>query len=523
MLRRNVLARFLTGILVVGCLCLSSAPAIARDNTEAFLDGLRQRELYDIALDLLKTLRDDPKTPKAVRDTLDYQFGVTLAGGARSLPLDKREAQLDQARDHLEKFLADHPQHPLADSASRNLADLKIARGEAMLAESRQPGKTPAERQRWKERARAMFEEAQKSLLEIEARLVKKKLIFNKIKEKNPEQLEQLERLVNEMMRERFALAKTYYDLAQTYEPGGREYTTLLREARDKFADYYWKYQRWLFGLSYRLEQARCCQKLGEYDKAGEILDALSSPDRDESAAFRQIRSAATQMALETYLLPQVKKYKEAWELFQEWENYPRRPGSAHEMEAEIDYLGGETALELARAMSDNDPQQVKLRGMYQRRARELLSFSARQPGEYQLKARLKLSDPLLEKGEIKIDPPKNFKDAVDRANLAWGQLAQRDLNPKQAERMRAEGAGLPAVCPGPSARGYQDRRTERHPLSPGFPGLDGGRLLRRGGVGRISRPALHRAAGGAARSKDCFDGLRRTFAGPDTGDGPSV
>ncbi len=111
----------------------------------------------------------------------------------------------------------------------------------------------------------------------------------------------------------------------------------------------------------------------------------------------------------------------------------------AQELETEIDYLGGETALELARALSENDPQQAKLRGEYRKRARELLSFSARQPGEYQLKARLKLTDPLLESGEIKIDPPKNFKDAVDRANLAWGQMWQSDLKPQQSERMRAE------------------------------------------------------------------------------------
>lgn len=435
----NWTARLLAGFIVIGCLGLISTPLPADDNTQAFLDGLRQRELHDIALDLLKTLRDDPKTDKDFRETLDYQFGVTLIGGARELPLEEREKQLDKAREFLEKFLAYHPQHSLAVSASRNLADLKIERGKALVKEAYQPGKTPAEKQRWLERARAMFQEAQKSLVEIDARLVKKKQRFNKIDRKDARLLAQRNQLVAEMILARFALANTYYDLAQTYKPGGKENKTLLREARAKFSLYFWKYNRWVSGYSFRLEQARCYKELGEYDRASEILGALAAPDSDNEEGFRQIRSAATKMALEIYLLPEVKKYKEAWEIFDKWEKSLRRPRRANDVAPEIRYLGGEAALEIARGLGKNDPQQARLRGIYRKRAKELLSLSSRYPGVYQLKARLKLTDPLLATGQVQIETPKSYEEARDRANLAWSQSWQPGLKPKQVERMRAE------------------------------------------------------------------------------------
>ncbi len=439
MLRWHGMTRFLAGFIAIGCLGLISTPLPAGDNTQAFLDGLRQRELHDIALDLLKSLRDSPKTDKDFRETLDYQFGVTLIGGARQLPLEEREKQLDEAREYLGKFLADHPQHPLADSAIRNLADLKIERGEALVEESRRPGKTPAEKRRWLERARAMFREAQQSLIEIDARLAKKKQRFDKIDRNDARLVKQRDQLMAEMMLTRFALAKTYYDLSQTYEPGGRENKTLLREARAKFSHYFWKYNRWLGGYSFRLEQARCCRELGEYDRASEILGALVAPAPDDDEGFRQIRAAATKMAIEIDLLPEVKKYKEAWEIFEEWEKSLRWPRRANDAAPEIRYLGGEAALKLARGLGENDPQQARLRGMYRKRAKELLSLSARYPGEYQLKARLKLTDPLLAAEQVQIETPKNYAEARDRANLAWSQSWQPGLKPKQVERMRAE------------------------------------------------------------------------------------
>ncbi len=425
--------------LAAGCLWLVCASLFGAEKTREFLDGLRERKLYDVALDYLETLREDPNLDPAFRETLDYQFGVTMIGHARSLPLEERERRLDEARLKLEKFLADHPRHELADSASRNLADLKIERGEALLNESRRPGKTQAEKRWLTDRARKTFLEARKSLERIDDRLVKKKQQYNNIDTDDRRLVAQLHRLVSEMMRTRFSLAKTYYDLAQTYPRGGKENTTYLREARAKFARYYWKYNRWLGGFSFRLEQARCYKELGEYDRAREILRDLALPAPDEDEGFRRLRSTATKLALEIDLLPEIKRYEEAWELFQDWEKGVHRPGRIDETDAAIHYLGGEAALELARRFGENDPQQARLRATYRKRAEELLSLAARYPGEYKLKARLKLTDPLLAAAGVEVETPKSYEEARDRAGVAWDQCWQPELEAKQVERMRAE------------------------------------------------------------------------------------
>ncbi|NLF08366.1 MAG: hypothetical protein GX594_10360 [Pirellulaceae bacterium] len=435
-----VTARLPALCIVIAWLGTVSSPLRA-DNTQAFLDGLRQRELHDVALDLLTALRDDPKTDKALRETLDYEFGVTLIGAARRLPLEQREQQLEKAREHLETFLREYPQHRLAESAIRNLTDLKTERGEALLNESRQAGKTPDDKRWLRERARAVFEESRKSLKEIDARLVKKKQHFNKLETDDPALIAQLHQLVGEMLLTRLSLSKTYYNIALTYEPGSREYVTLLREARGEFSKNYWKYSRWLGGYAFRLEQARCYRDLGEYDLALEILEALARPNSDDEDAFRRIRVAAAKMAMEIYLLPKVKQYGKAWEMFQQWEATFRRTRIIEDAIPELSYLGGEAALELARNLDGNDPNQSRLRNMYRKRANELITTAARYPGEYQLKARLKLNDPLLAEGDLRIEPPKNYEEARDRANLAWTQSLAADLKPEQVERLRAEAA----------------------------------------------------------------------------------
>ena len=423
------------------CAALVGSQSSAADDTQTFIDGLRQRGLYDIALDLLETLRDSPRTSKDVRETLDYQFGATLIGGARQLPTEQREEQLEKAREHLEKFLADYPKHRLAESAKRNLVDMQIEHGEALINDAHHPGRTAMETQWLLDRARKMLEEAQKSLTEIDARLVKKKQYFNKLDTSDPALIEQLHQLVSEMMLTRLSLAKTYYDIAHTYPPGGKEHVLTLRKARDEFAAYYWKYNRWQGGYAFRLEQGRCLKELGEYERAIEVLAAMAIPGPADSESFRIMRTTALKMALDTYLLPQVKQYKDAWDLFQECDQSMPGSGMVGGDVSAVKCLGGEAALELAREIEGVDPQQARLRGMYQKRAKELLSQAARYPGEYQRRARLKLSDPLLAGDKVQIEPPKSYEEARGRAKIAWDQSRLPNARPDQVDRLRAEAA----------------------------------------------------------------------------------
>ena len=100
------------------------------------------------------------------------------------------------------------------------------------------------------------------------------------------------------------------------------------RRRRRNIDEFYKKYSRWVGGFYARIEEARCYQELGDYEKTAMILDeVMAKPEYDEG--FHRVRGAAAVLALQTALLPQVKHYKEAVEIYRFWEkNIARRAES---------------------------------------------------------------------------------------------------------------------------------------------------------------------------------------------------
>src|SRR5687768_1218113 len=59
------------------------SPADAVDPAKQFLDGLRSRKYYEMALEYLDTIPGNPAVPVEFKQTLAYERGVTLVEGAR--------------------------------------------------------------------------------------------------------------------------------------------------------------------------------------------------------------------------------------------------------------------------------------------------------------------------------------------------------------------------------------------------------------------------------------------------------
>jgi cellulose synthase operon protein C len=434
-------AWLLIALVGLGCLCLFVSPLSGAERCKEFLDGLRapERAMYDVALDYLEAMRTSPRASEAFRQTIDYEIGVTLFDGSRQLPPAERERELDKARGYLQKFLIENSQHPLATSANRYLAYVLIDRGEIKMEVARQPDLAPAERKQMLEDARALFEEAQKSLAVVDVQLNKTQKSFGKVDPSDVATNAERNRVRTEIILTRFALAKMVYEMAHTYEPDSKECKDLLTAAAAKFGDYYWKYEKWLGGYRFRLEEARCYMELGNYDKAVAILDELSTSRSYDEEGHRRIRTAATALVLQTYCLPQRKQYKDAWNAYEKWETNVEQSGEADSETVTAKYFGAQAALELARAITSNDADEAQRRAQYLRRAKSLLSLVASSPGEYRLPARLKLADPLLTGGEIRVEKPKSYADAVERAKLAWSRLQEGGLSPQQERQLQAE------------------------------------------------------------------------------------
>ena len=98
-----------------------------------------------------------PLADKAFREAIDYEVGVTLVQGARLLPFQQRQQQLEQAGDCFRKFLAGHPRHPRVAEADKYLANLLVERGRSDAERARRPGTTPQQKQQLLEQSRRLL------------------------------------------------------------------------------------------------------------------------------------------------------------------------------------------------------------------------------------------------------------------------------------------------------------------------------------------------------------------------------
>ncbi len=432
-------ARLLFGCITAGVLGLHIPTLEGGEPSQAFVDGLRAQRLYDTALDYLEAMRTSPLADKAFQETIDYEIGATFLEGSRLLPLAKREPELEKARSYFQKFLFDHPQHSLALSANRDMANLLIERGHIKEEQAGKAAKGSENQKRLVDESRALFQEAQKALAVADVQLNKRQKSYRGVDPNDTETIKIRDRLRSEIILTRFALTKMSYEIAQTYAPGSKENKEHLAAAVEKFGEYYRKYEPRLGAYAFRIEEARCYRELGEYPRAFVILDELATPRSYDEAGLRGVRTAAVELLLQIDLSPQLKHYKEAWASYQNWETNIERSDEASERSAAVKYLGGEAALELARGIAENNAAEAKTRADYLKRAKALLSYAARHPGDYQLKARLKLADSLLSAGGAPVETPKDYGDACRRAKLAWDQLNEAGLTREQSVQLRAE------------------------------------------------------------------------------------
>ena len=139
--------------------------------------------------------------------------------------------------------------------------------------------------------ARALLQEAEKSLSAIDLVLGKKLKGYRVVKDNDARLIEERDRVRSDVILTRLALARIVYDKAQTYEPGSKEWRELLAAAAAQFSQNYWKYNRWLGGYEFRIQEARCQKELGHYAQAIQILEELASPQPGDDEKARRFRT----------------------------------------------------------------------------------------------------------------------------------------------------------------------------------------------------------------------------------------
>jgi len=173
MKHRRWFLRLLAGSLTLGCLAAGTGPAAAVEESQRFLDGLRERGYFDVALEYLEQMRNSPLATQEFKETIDYEAGVTLITASRTGRVTSiREKQLGQARDKFRTFIDRHPDSPLVAGANTQLANLLVERGRIKTEQASKPNRSAEEKKSLLSEARELYQEAEKVFKASEQRFV---------------------------------------------------------------------------------------------------------------------------------------------------------------------------------------------------------------------------------------------------------------------------------------------------------------------------------------------------------------
>src|SRR6476659_6208010 len=152
MMRRLAFAAALAWIAIMAQSVPGNEPA------QAFLEGLRERNYFDIALDYLASAENNPSIPDSFKETILYEKGTTLVQGARfQRDSALREQQLDEAQKTLQQFVTAQPNHLYAAAARSQLGNVIVERARSRVEKAKKL--TAAEKQPLLKQARDLYDE----------------------------------------------------------------------------------------------------------------------------------------------------------------------------------------------------------------------------------------------------------------------------------------------------------------------------------------------------------------------------
>jgi hypothetical protein len=404
--------------LVWGSWSLTGQSGLAAEQAQEFLDRLRERGYYDVALEYLQGIAANPQCPAEFKTKLDYELGLTLIGASRTAgTLPKREECLDKARDSFQKFVKDHPKHALTGTAATQCANVLVERGRIKGETANQPSKSAAEKKALYEAARGLYLEAQKIFESAEKVWyeVAKKFEGQKLDPKKDAQaIEQRDEARRELVQARLFLAQVMYEVGKTYEPKSKEHQEWLGKSAKKYNELYTKYGQLIGGLYSHMWEGRIYKELGQYDKAVAALKELMVLP-DEPDAFRNLKLQALAVLAETYF--EGKKYVEGITEVEKWEKEARADDESSENGLKAHYYAGLSALQLVKSFPEGDAKAKP----YRVAAKAHLERVARFEGEFKREALAKVAE--MTGQTVGQGEPTNYAEAKERGDTAWTNM----------------------------------------------------------------------------------------------------
>ena len=258
-----------------------------------FVQGLRDRGYADLAVDYLEGLRTAGDTPDDLRSILDLEEGSSLLEEANGTAESNRRGNLfEQARAKLEKFLKEHPEHPLAGEALKKVGRAYLDDGHlAMLLG--QEAKSPNEAESRTVEARTLFARARDAYARAEAKLkAAYDALPKSVSEDDPLRARR-DRALIAWIEARLQGGLVDYEEAQTYKLAEKKRDTLLEKGVAAFEEIAQHHRTQMAGVVARMWEAKCYEERGrpgDFGRAIGIYDELmAEPDPRLKPLQRQV------------------------------------------------------------------------------------------------------------------------------------------------------------------------------------------------------------------------------------------
>ena len=243
-----------------------ASPELARE--QRYLQGLRERGYYDLALEHIGDLRRAADTPADLKAILDYEEGRGLLDEAAHLSdPEQRTARLEQARARLDAFIKGHADHPLVPSARVQTARLLFERASNDVLQANE-AEAAADKNAKLAAARAAFDQARRAYDEALKALHAAYDRFPKFLPDDDPRKPLRQQALNALMDADLQRALVDYEEAQTHEPKAAERKALLDKAQARFERLYKDYRRETAGVVARVFEGKCYEEKGELGPA---------------------------------------------------------------------------------------------------------------------------------------------------------------------------------------------------------------------------------------------------------------
>lgn len=246
-------------------LLAGAPPARGEERILDFLQGLRARDDFDLAILFLEQLEKRDNLPTELKTVLPYEKALTYLESVKTeRSPDKQSKNLDSARGFLEEFLKANPDHPQSAQANSELANVYLGKARVEIIQSRNPNNA-ASKGALQEKARGFLGEARKVFKaahdKYEAQYKTYPVFIDP--EKDKPEFEAREKALVNYIQAQLNLGITRYEEAQTYDRDNSKFPEILTEASKDFETIHTRYRSQVAGLYGRMWQGKCFEEMG--------------------------------------------------------------------------------------------------------------------------------------------------------------------------------------------------------------------------------------------------------------------